>query len=587
MTLVLNVEQTTRLQAVQAERDRRQLAEALVAAFPALAKRAGDRLGALVTLGEQRAATHGLTHALAVARYLACWVVLGTEFETRGGHTWALDLLADRQRSEGAKAYQLVRRCREELQRLLTTGGPAASELPKLADFDQAITRLDESLRQLGVMGSLQRGARLVLGQPCDIDAVELREHDPPQRQPYRFERGQWSRAGGDGAPAAPMVVTATDPLAWPARLSLLGQDPTGRPARLRLRLRAGHCCDPAVHPCVVQFTDGGLLEWRGPQTADLVLTQHAPQPDPPPPQAPQPALAWSGGARFGRLQLSSCGLREQGSAVGELSTDWCVYPATQHWMLWRHEAPPDRQWSTDSAPPPHAPRAACIVERDGQRLDATVWQAGLQALDAQLEQGLERLFTAWCREGGFEQPQMAAEPAVLCGDAGLAWGWLPAAEGLGGTPSHRVAGQLDLIAARLSLRLSGQLALGGSLSQWRLHCAGQVPLRTQWDIVADQGSASMPPVDAKVTIRLPLVLQVDVAASESACMVDASLVAGAVVGQCGLRPRPDGLGWQWYARLAVEPASALCRVSDPLLGHLQWRRPLLPAMTLVDWSLG
>ncbi|MBQ0961304.1 hypothetical protein KAK06_20275 [Ideonella sp. 4Y11] len=584
MTLVLNLEQATRLQALQAERDRRQLGQALVAAFPALAARAGERLGALVALGEQRAAAHGLRHALAVARYLACWVVLGTEFETRGGHTWALDLLADARRSEGAKAFQLVRRCREELQRLLAAGGPAAAELPKLAEFDLAVAQLDDALRQLGVMGSLQRGARLVLGQPCDIDAIELREHDAPARPPYRFERGQWSRASDHAAPAAPLVVTATDPSAWPARVSLLGQDPSGHPARLRLRLRAGHCCDPAVHPCVVQFTDTGLLAWRGPQTAELVLSQPAPLPDAPAPRAPQPPLAWSGGARFGRLQLSSCGLREHGDAVGELNTDWSVYPAAQHWMLWRREAAPERQWSTDTAPPPPVTRAACIVERDGQRLDAAAWQAGLQALDAQLEQGLERLFTAWCREAGFEQPQMAAEPAVLSGDAGLAWGWQAAAEGLAGTPQHRVAGQLDLVAARLSLRLSGQLALSGSLSQWRLHCAGQVPLRAQWDT---SGGSPLPPPEAQVAIRLPLVLQVDVAATDGACMVDASLVAGAVVGQCGVRPRPDGMGWQWFARLAVEPVQALCRISDPLLGQLQWRRPLLPAMTLVDWSLG
>lgn len=587
MTLVLNLEQAKRLQAVQAERDRRQLAQSLVAAFPALAERAGDRLGALVAHGEQRAAAHGLTHALAVARYLACWVALGTEFETRGGHTWALDLLSDRARSEGAKAFQLVRRCREELQRLLAAGGPGASELPKLADFDRAISHLDDALRQLGVMGSLERGARLALGQPCDIDAVEWREHEVLPRPPYRFERGQWSRAGGDSMPAAPVVITAADPAAWPARLSLLGDDPSGQPARLRLRLRAGHCCDPAVHPRVLQFTDTGLLEWRGPHTHELVLSQHAPLPDPAPPKALQPALAQSGGPRLGRLQLASCGLREQGSALGELVTDWCVYPAAQHWMLWRREAAPDRQWSTDAAPAPHAPRAACIIERDGQRLDASAWQAGLQALDAQLEQGLERLFTAWCREGGFEQPQMAAEPAVLCGDAGLAWGWLPAAEGVAGTPGHRVAGQLNLVAARLSLRLSGQLALGGSLSQWRLHCAGQVPLSAQWDATAAEGQGALPPAGAQVAIRLPLALQVDVAATETACMVDASLVAGAVVGQCGLRPRPDGLGWQWFARLAVEPVHAQCRVSDPLLGLLQWRRALLPAMTLVDWSLG
>lgn len=587
MTLVLNVEQATRLQALQAQRDRRHLAQAMTDAFPALAAKAGDRLDALIAHGEQRAAAYGLTHALALARYLACWVVLGTEFESRSGHTWALDLLDDRSRSEGAKVFQLVCRCREELQRLLEAGGSATSDLPKLVDFDFAINQLDEQFRALGVMGSLKRGTRLTLGQACDIDAIELREHDAPPIQIYRFEHGQWSRFSGNTAQAVPVVVTAAAAEQWPVRLSMLGQPPSGLPAQLRLRLRAGNCCDPATHPRVVQFTETGLFDWRGAQTADLVLFQHAPEPDPPPPKALRPQLGYSGGARFGRLQLSSCGLREQGASMGELATDWCVYPSAQLWMLWRREAAPERQWSTAATTPPHQPRAACIIESDGQRLDATGWQAGLQMLDTQLDQGLERIFTAWCREGAFEQPQMVAEPALLCGDFGLTWGWLPSAEGLCGTPCHRVAGQMELIAARLSLRLSGQLKLGESQSHWRLHCSGQVPLAVQWDLAAGGGGAELPPPDAQVAFRLPFVLQVDAAANESACMLDASLVAGAVVGQCGLRQRSDGMGWQWFARMAIEPVHVQCRVSDPLLGLLHWRRMILPEMALVDWSLG
>jgi len=57
--------------------------------------------------------------------------------------------------------------------------------------------------------------------------------------------------------------------------------------------------------------------------------------------------------------------------------------------------------------------------------------------------------------------------------------------------------------------------------------------------------------------------------------------------GACGLRPRADGQGWQWFAQLRVEPVQAVLHVHDPLLGERELVRPLLPAMTLLDWSLG
>ena len=58
-------------------------------------------------------------------------------------------------------------------------------------------------------------------------------------------------------------------------------------------------------------------------------------------------------------------------------------------------------------------------------------------------------------------------------------------------------------------------------------------------------------------------------------------------MGACGLRPRPDGAGLQWFARLEVEPVQALLHVESPWLGRSSVFRTLLPAMPLLDWSLG
>ncbi len=56
--------------------------------------------------------------------------------------------------------------------------------------------------------------------------------------------------------------------------------------------------------------------------------------------------------------------------------------------------------------------------------------------------------------------------------------------------------------------------------------------------------------------------------------------------GAVGLEQRPDGPGLRWFVRLRVEPVATQLRIHDPLLGVQVVQQPLLPAQTLVDWSL-
>ena len=53
------------------------------------------------------------------------------------------------------------------------------------------------------------------------------------------------------------------------------------------------------------------------------------------------------------------------------------------------------------------------------------------------------------------------------------------------------------------------------------------------------------------------------------------------------LRPRADALGLQWFAKLEIVPVSVILYLHDPLLGQQELVRPLLPALKLLDWSLG
>ena len=83
--LQLNAEQVQRLQAIKLERDIAHLSQVLAQAFADVPGRLGDRYALLVAHGMQRGAAQGLTHGLCVARLLACWFVLGAEFEATPG----------------------------------------------------------------------------------------------------------------------------------------------------------------------------------------------------------------------------------------------------------------------------------------------------------------------------------------------------------------------------------------------------------------------------------------------------------------------------------------------------------------------
>jgi hypothetical protein len=127
-----------------------------------------------------------------------------------------------------------------------------------------------------------------------------------------------------------------------------------------------------------------------------------------------------------------------------------------------------------------------------------------------------------------------------------------------------------------------------GSSRRLLLGCAGSAPLRTA-------GPRRAGPVDldeslqaAQIRFSLPFTLALEPTADADAALLGiAGPVNGALVGSCGLRSRADGAGLQWFAALDIEPVSVLLHWHDPLLGQQELQRPLLPALKLLDWSLG
>jgi hypothetical protein len=578
MSLQLTIEQQRAVEALALQRDLAHVGAVLAQAFPQAAARLGERQAALLQIGWQRAQALGLRHALALARYLAGWFVFGAECETKPGFEWAQQLLAQDDKAEGLRVFQLGRRSREELQRQAARPG---NGLPAPEALDAAFALIDAALAGHGHMGSLLPREHLTLGSACDIDAVDLTQIESGERLHYAYENAQWQRVPAT-LPAEQLRVLSTqgqDRL--PAQVHLVSPA-DGSQARLRLRCLATHVCDAAVHPMVHFNGLHGHYDRRGPQTQDLLVTlpQSAAVP------SPSPVMATGDGASWSQLAVSGCGLRDSGAPMGEQSVRLAVYPAKQHLLAWRREPSPSVQLPAHSRVAPSAPRAR--RECDGMPQDAQRLQTGLAALDTQLNESLARLFIAWERESGVQGGQLLAEPAVMAGNAGLTWGWAAHPDGLAAEPWYRVAGMLDLVVCQLQLRLTGELSLGGARSRLHLHCGAREVLQFSGQSSPQQADLTAAFQPAQTAFRHPFVLHLDNIATPELAMLDAhEPVSGAVVGAAGLRAHPSGAGLQWFVHIAIEPVSAQLHLHDPLLGQQrQVQRPLLPAMTLLDWSL-
>jgi hypothetical protein len=573
---LLSAEQATRLAALQRRRDLQRVAESLADAFPEARGRLGARWAEFVEHGASRAAAYGLDHMLCVARFLAGWAACGAEFETR--QPWAAAILTDTRRSQGAKAYQLCVHVLEQLRSAPQSGQPVAT------DFVEALRRIDDRLAGAGRLASLLPRERIRLGAACDIDAVELRLVDTDWRRHYTALDGPWRRE--PCAPRAASVTLVHDALAdaaprLPGQITLLGR-PAGADAaaRLRVRLKAEQRCDARMHPLLQCLEPSGARSLRGDAAGDATLSVHARADD-----ATPRHMGEEDSPQFSVLTLGSCGLRARGVPIGELSTMLAAYDATQHLIGWRRES--GTPWQLPADAPPPIPAARCRRERDGEPADASAWLRGFHALDAQLQQGLARLLSAWERESGVTDGRLAIEATLLAGRAGITWGWAEGPQGIAAPPYMRMEGLLDLVACRLALRFTGMLARGGSRSSLELSTDGSASLSGAWERGPGDGALFALAARLQVAVRQRFELTVRPLADAGLAVLGAcGPLRGAISGAVGLEQRPDGPGLRWFARLNVEPVVARMRLCDPLLGVQTFEQALLPGQAIVDWSL-
>ena len=583
--LRLGREQFELLEGIVLKRHAASISSGLAESWPAMIELLQERWPAFVEAAVQQGRKHGFVDARDLARYASLWCIWGPAFEVKPGFEWAAEILADGRRSAQLKLHQLVHRSREELQRRLPVAVGAAPVVT-VPQLDAALGRVDV---QVGAMAA----ARSVFAvdtvaaavTPCDVGSIDMMVAEAENLQQYRLVVNGWQRAAAarandphvswSRAPDAPVELAVTSH-------ALRG----GAPARLNLRVDAVAVCDPRIHPEIVQVGAEGRLAWKGRDAGRLSLALYAPSPSIVEPGTALPGIAAEAAFEAQSVRIASCGLRDAGAPFGELAMHLRVYPATQYLSELRHPAWPAMLWP--SAGEAASPVVVCTLEADGAAVDVAPWQQAWVQLHVAFRTGMERLYNEWARALDNQAPRLEVEASPLVGQAGFTWGWQRTAPAV---VRMRTQGALDLLAFAVDLRLSGELTSGGARARIRLHCKGRSELKMT---VASLGSEAAEGQDLKSVLRswrFPFTLEIEPLAGAEPATLGASSgpspVTGALVGECGLRPRADAAGAQWFFALRMEPVSVSTETSDPMFGAAREIRPMLPALALVDWSAG
>ena len=554
------------------------LAEHLVAQWPAMQERLGERHVAFVELATQQALKRGLTQAASVARFANLCFVWGPGFHDKPGFEWAQGLLAAPREREWATVHQLVQRSLVELKRL----PDARIEPAALAAADQ---RLVETFGHLGRQGALHPSEAPTLPlHACDLEAMEVRLLEAAVNEHYVFEAGQWQRTA---LPApAPVRVDAANPV--PRLVSVLAYAPGVRPqTKLQLRSRSHAVCDGDVHPALHFAGTHGLWRWAGHQTRAVSWPVYA-LAQPGPAAGPGSAVAEETSPDIFKLDLLVCGLRDEGDALGTQSTQLWVWPAEQ-WFLDVERKAPAAQPVVAAREPALQGSTRVRVESDGETRDSTLLKRGFeQGLEGATAAGLQTLLKTLTAIQGLSAPRLDGVLALLVGHAAITWGWRLGPAGLDGRAFLRLLGALEMQACQADLHAESELTVGGGRARLALRCVASAPLAVQL-----RREAAAPPLlptllPTKLQFTLPWTAEVTPLATDAGTLLQATgACTGALEGEAGLRPRTSGgSGWEWFATLRLAKASLPLALVDPVLGVQTFSHTLWPDTPLFDWSL-
>ena len=554
----------------------------LAEAWPLVVERLKERWPAFVEAALLQAHRHGADDVHDMALYASLWCIWGAAFEDKPGFEWAREIVADPRRGAALKVHQLLHRTREELARR-APAGPTAAPVVTAAQFDAALRSVELQMARVGEGRAIfPRDEPRPLIKACDLQTVDLMVAEPETLTQYAHLPVGWQRTALPRIEAAPVHWTRAPeaPLLFATTSNPLRGGPA---ARLNLKLQTIAQCDPREHPEVAHLSAQGLLAWKGRDTQRLSLALYALPLDP---AQPLPGIGAATPADVQQLSITACGHRDAGAPFGKPQVEVHVYPAAQWLTEVRHATWPALAWPGGTAAGAFTPPSVRL-EVDGAVRDTSGWQRAWAELPARLRAGLDKLFNAWVRS--VENPRLEVELSPLAGEAGLSWGWRRTAPD---TVAMRVAGRLDLIACAVDLRLSGELVHAGARAKITLATKGRSELRSPVDELAGVSVVEGQALKAMQTgFRFPLAIEVEPVAGPPLATLCALPVlegqSGALVGEAGLKPRPDSGGFQWFFGLRSEPVSITLQWSDPVLGSATVKRDLLPPVTLADWTAG
>ncbi len=556
-----------------------QLAEHLVAQWPAMQERLGDKHLTFVELAAQQALKLGLTRAGSVARFANLSFVWGPSFHERAGFEWAQGLLAAPREREWATLHQLMRRSLQELERL-----PDARIQPEA--LRAADERLMARFGALGSRGALHPPEPVPLPlQACDLEAVEVRLLELAVNEHYQWQAGQWQRVPLPSP--APVRVDAANPM--PRLVGVLAHPPGVQPqARVQLRSRSHAVCQGDVHPALRFGGTHGQWRWAGHETR-AVSWPVSTLAQPGPAEGPGTAIAEETSPDIFKLELQVCGLRDEGDALGAQNTLLWAWPAAQ-WFVDIERQAPASQAVVPGRDPALKGSTRCRVECDGASQDAQPLRRGFElGLDGATAQALQQLHRILGAIEGCSQLRLEGVLALLVGRAALTWGWCQGPGGLDGRAFMRLLGALEMQACQAELQAETELALDGARARLVLRCVGSSALQLNLRREATEPPLLPTLLPARLSVRLPFTAELTPLATDTGSLLQLTgPCSGALVGEVGLRPRTaGGSGWAWFAQLRLEPGQLPLAVVDPVLGQRQFLHPLWPAQTLLDWSLG
>lgn len=584
--LRLTNEQLDWVLAQQRARLAQTLAQTIQASWPQLASQLADRVMAFVDSALQQAQRHGLVHPVHAVRYVSLWCVWGPSFDDKPGFEWAADILRDPRRSAAVKTQQLVMQTRDILQ---ARPNPALG----VDAFDAAHAAIEAVLELPAAMPWLASHQTASVPEPrtaCDLTSFDMAIGDQSWRHEYRLAwTGQAILAQYTPlVPPAQRYRTDTPLLpaapVQPRQMAVLADEPQrGHKAWLHVRCELAEVCDAHKHPRVEIKSNQGSRVFEGLPAKLIKWPLHSVS------SVDVPlAFCHEVSPSYVVVTAASCGLRRTGAPLGQQDALLSVYPSAQWLAEFAPGTQPALQWPSASAPEAAGPTRIRIM-CDNRPQPATAWEADWAKLVPQLTQGLEAWFNTVQRNEAFAQPRLTFQPHLMQGQSSWTWGASEAVTSSGSSGFLRVMAFVRMVACASVAEWQMDIRHGGAHARLFLQATGRAAL--ECDVLRDKPEPNLAAclTAVKTTWRFPWVARIEALSSPhlSTLACDENSKLGALVGEAGLRPRPDGKGWQWYCQLKLEPAVLSMTMSDPLLGGSRTEQALWPALVLLDWSAG